>query len=436
MTKTKSRRVRIRIITFTVALVFCLGISVVILSAKSRNYEYRLRASQQNAVISLSEYVENISTELHKGLYANSSPMVAEISTSLSRDCSSAKSALSQIIAPDSFLENTYKFLSQVGDFTYSVNAKLQSGENISEKERATLNSLLNYATQLSDSISTLISEYENSETLSLQTEVINTSLTDLEQSFSDYPSLIYDGPFSDHIGKEDAQMLKDLPEKSEPEARTYISEITGIEKDSLLLGKGENSTFDCYTYSTKSTSISVTKKGGLLCTIISSNRSGEAKISCSKAVESGQKFLEAAGYENMSATYYHVDDGVCIINYAYKENGVICYTDLIKVGVALDNGRVLSFDARGFIMNHMNRTINTSHISEDEAAKSLAPNLEIKSSKLALIPSDSDKEYFCHEFLCLGERGEDLLVYIDAETGIERDILLLLYMDGGTMTR
>lgn len=436
MTKTKSRRGRIRIITFTVALVFCLGISVVTLSAKSRNYEYRLRASQQNAVISLSEYVDNISTELHKGLYANSSPMVAEISTSLSRDCSSAKSALSQIIAPDSFLENTYKFLSQVGDFTYSINAKLQSGENISEKERATLNSLLNYATQLSDSISTLISEYENSETLPLQTEVINTSLTDLEQSFSDYPSLIYDGPFSDHIGKEDAQMLKDLPEKSEPEARTYVSEITGIEKDSLLLGKDENSTFDCYTYSTKSTSISVTKKGGLLCTIISSNRSGEAKISCSKAVELGQEFLEAAGYENMSATYYHVDDGVCIINYAYKENGVICYTDLIKVGVALDNGRILSFDARGFIMNHMNRTISTSHISEDEAAKSLAPNLEIKSSKLALIPSDSDREYFCWEFLCLGERGEDLLVYIDAKTGVERDILLLLYVDGGAMTR
>lgn len=436
MTKTKSRRGRIRIITFTVALVFCLGISVVTLSAKSRNYEYRLRASQQNAVISLSEYVDNISTELHKGLYANSSPMVAEISTSLSRDCSSAKSALSQIIAPDSFLENTYKFLSQVGDFTYSINAKLQSGESISEKERATLNSLLNYATQLSDSISTLISEYENSETLPLQTEVINTSLTDLEQSFSDYPSLIYDGPFSDHIGKEDAQMLKDLPEKSEPEARTYVSEITGIEKDSLLLGKDENSTFDCYTYSTKSTSISVTKKGGLLCTIISSNRSGEAKISCSKAVELGQEFLEAAGYENMSATYYHVDDGVCIINYAYKENGVICYTDLIKVGVALDNGRILSFDARGFIMNHMNRTISTSHISEDEAAKSLAPNLEIKSSKLALIPSDSDREYFCWEFLCLGERGEDLLVYIDAKTGVERDILLLLYVDGGAMTR
>lgn len=436
MTKTKSRRSRIRIITFTVALVFCLGISVVTLSAKSRNYEYRLRASQQNAVISLSEYVDNISTELHKGLYANSSPMVAEISTSLSRDCSSAKSALSQIIAPDSFLENTYKFLSQVGDFTYSINSKLQSGESISEKERATLNSLLNYATQLSDSISTLISEYENSETLPLQTEVINTNLTDLEQSFSDYPSLIYDGPFSDHIGKEDAQMLKDLPEKSEPETRTYVSEITGIEKDSLLLGKDENSTFDCYTYSTKSTSISVTKKGGLLCTIISSNRSGEAKLSCSKAVELGQEFLEAAGYENMSATYYHVDDGVCIINYAYKENGVICYTDLIKVGVALDNGRVLSFDARGFIMNHMDRTISTSHISEETAAKSLASNLEIKSSKLALIPSDSDKEYFCWEFLCLGERGEDLLVYIDAKTGIERDILLLLYVDGGAMTR
>lgn len=436
MKKTKLKRKQIRLITFTVALILCLGISVITLSAKSKNYEYKLRATQQNAVISLSEYMDNITTSLHKGMYANSVPMVAEISTSLSRDCSSAKSSLSQIIAPDSFLENTYKFLSQVGDFTYSINAGLQDGKTITDKERSTLNSLLNYSTQLSDKISVLISEYENSETLPLQTEVINTGLTDLEQSFSDYPTLIYDGPFSDHIGKEDAQMLDGLSEISEPEARSTVSEITGIEKDSLLSGKNENSTFDCYTYSTKSTSISITKKGGLLCTIISSNRSGEAKISCDEAIEKGQEFLRSAGYKNMIETYYHVEDGICVINYAYSENGVTCYTDLIKVGVALDNGRILSLDARGFIMNHMARDIGSPYIAEEEAKGKLASNLTVKCTKLALIPSDSDREYLCWEFLCLGERGEDLLVYIDAKAGIERDILLLLYLDGGTMTR
>lgn len=436
MKKTKLKRKQIRLITFTVALILCLGISVITLSAKSKNYEYKLRATQQNAVISLSEYMDNITTSLHKGMYANSVPMVAEISTSLSRDCSSAKSSLSQIIAPDSFLENTYKFLSQVGDFTYSINAGLQDGKTITDKERSTLNSLLNYSTQLSDKISALISEYENSETLPLQTEVINTGLTDLEQSFSDYPTLIYDGPFSDHIGKEDAQMLDGLSEISEPEARSTVSEITGIEKDSLLSGKNENSTFDCYTYSTKSTSISITKKGGLLCTIISSNRSGEAKISCDEAIEKGQEFLRSAGYKNMIETYYHVEDGICVINYAYSENGVTCYTDLIKVGVALDNGRILSLDARGFIMNHMARDIGSPYIAEEEAKGKLASNLTVKCTKLALIPSDSDREYLCWEFLCLGERGEDLLVYIDAKAGIERDILLLLYLDGGTMTR
>lgn len=436
MKKTELKRKLIRVITFTAALILCLGISVITLSAKSKNYEYKLRATQQNAVISLSEYMDNITTSLHKGMYANSVPMVAEISTSLSRDCSCAKSSLSQIIAPNSFLENTYKFLSQVGDFTYSINAKLQDGKTITDKERSTLNSLLNYSTQLSDKISVLISEYENSETLPLQTEVINAGLTDLEQSFSDYPTLIYDGPFSDHMGKEDAQMLDEFPEISEPEARSAVSEITGIEKDSLLAGKDENSTFDCYTYSTKSTSISITKKGGLLCTIISSNRSGEAKISCDEAIDKGLEFLKAAGYKSMVETYYHVEDGICVINYAYSENGVTCYTDLIKVGVALDNGRVLSFDARGFIMNHTTRNIDSPYITEEEAKETLASNLKVKNAKLTLIPSDSDREYLCWEFLCLGERGEDLLVYIDAKAGIERDILLLLYLDGGTMTR
>lgn len=86
--------------------------------------------------------------------------------------------------------------------------------------------------------------------------------------------------------------------------------------------------------------------------------------------------------------------------------------------------------------MNHKERTLPQQYITEEEARNSLAPNLTVKNVKLALIPSESDKEYFCYEFLCTGTRGEDILVYVDALTGVERDILLLLYSDGGTLTK
>lgn len=421
---------------FIVAVIVGLSVSTITLAFRARKYEYALSAKEQNAIVHLAEYVDSIETELHKGIYANSAPMVSEVAINLTRDSSCAKSALSQITASDSFLEYTYKFLSQVGDYANSINSSVQNGKEITAEQRNNLNKLLDYASELTDNIAKLVEDYESGDTDKLRTEAISTGLSDTEQSFSDYPSLIYDGPFSDHVGTEDAEMLKGLDEISEDEARNKVSELTGIEKSELLLGSDETSTFDCYTYSTGSTSISITKKGGFLCTILTSNRVGETKIGYDEAIEKGKEYLKKAGYDNMVETYYCEDDGVCIINFAYSIGDTICYTDLIKVGVALDDGRILTLDARGYIMNHQSRELPQFSIDEETAKQKLAENLKIKNMKIALIPSDSDKEYLCYEFLCTGAREEDILVYIDGQTGVERDILLLLYTDGGTLTK
>ena len=43
-----------------------------------------------------------------------------------------------------------------------------------------------------------------------------------------------------------------------------------------------------------------------------------------------------------MKETYFLKQEGVMTINYAYSQEGVIAYPDLIKVKVALDNGCLL----------------------------------------------------------------------------------------------
>ena len=57
------------------------------------------------------------------------------------------------------------------------------------------------------------------------------------------------------------------------------------------------------------------------------------------QAVEKGRAWLESQGFRSMKESYYMTDEGVCVVNFAYSQNGVTCYPDLIKVGVALDNG-------------------------------------------------------------------------------------------------
>lgn len=434
--KTKDLRRKIRFYTYVTALVLCLGISTIKYYSMANKYEYELRAKQQSAVIELAECVDSINVELNKGLYANTSPMVSELSTSLARDCTGAKNALSQISVSGNFLEFTYKYLSQVSDFIASLNQKMHNGTPLSSEDRETIADLLNYSQVLLDNVNTLIAEYETGSDFKIQTQGLSTALSDIEQSFEDYPTLIYDGPFSDHVNQEDAAMLESLTEISEDEALKLAAKYSGLEADSLIPGEPENGVFSCYTFSTESTSVSITKKGGLLCSLLSTNRVGEESISEEKAIQIGLDYLNSIGYAGMTETYFFTDDGICTINYALEINGVICYTDLIKVSVALDNGRVLSVDARGYILNHEPRAIASPLISSAEAGKSISPNLTVTSVRQALIPSGADSEYHCYEFLCTGKDDDHVLVYIDVETGVERDILLLLYSDGGTLTK
>ena len=40
------------------------------------------------------------------------------------------------------------------------------------------------------------------------------------------------------------------------------------------------------------------------------------------------------------------------------------------------------------------------------------------------------------YEYLCQAENGEEVLVYLNADTGMEEQILILLRSDNGVLTR
>ena len=68
---------------------------------------------------------------------------------------------------------------------------------------------------------------------------------------------------------------------------------------------------------------------------------------------------MNTHGFENMKETYYLKQDGIVTINYAYNQDGVIMYPDLIKVKVALDNGEILGIETTGYLNNHTQRDVS-----------------------------------------------------------------------------
>ena len=118
-----------------------------------------------------------------------------------------------------------------------------------------------------------------------------------------------------------------------------------------------------------------------------------------------------------MKETYYLKQEGMLTINYAYEQDGVIMYPDLIKVKVALDDGRILGIETTGYLNNHTVRDISKIKISKDEAKKTLNKELNIMSEGLAVIPTEWESEVLCYEFKGKIE-NQEFLVYINAENG------------------
>lgn len=440
-------RKRIRIFSFCVAVIAVLSVSTVSLYISSENYKRQLELSRQRALSELSESIDAIVLVLQKGQYTSSAQTMSKLSSSLNAQALCAKTALSEIESADIYTADIYKFLSQVGDYTGSISTKLSENSD-SEIDTETISSLLSYAKELSSSLDSVRQAYydgsltfeKSKSNLNLyeneEATMFSDSFISVQEGLENYPTLVYDGPFSDHMGSLESKAVKGLSQITRDEAEKYAAEILGVSTAKLKRESDEEGKLYLYCFSTDTKTVGITKLGGKLCYIVNSGYVGEAVIDQENAIERGAKFLREIGYNSMTDSYYTTYDGVCTVNFAYEKSGAICYPDLIKVGVSLETGEIVSFDARTYLMNHKDRNIDRqSDEKVVQAKEKLNVNLAVLSERTALIPTESDKEYLCFEFRCKDKQGQEVLIYIDCETFEERDILILLYSDGGVLT-
>ena len=69
-----------------------------------------------------------------------------------------------------------------------------------------------------------------------------------------------------------------------------------------------------------------------------------------------------------------------------------------------------------------------------EEARQSVSPKLTIEKEGIAMIPTAGLNEVLCYEFQCSSQSGDRVMVYINVETGLEEQILILLMTDGGIL--
>jgi len=445
----KSRRRTVRIVSFLVATIVALVALSAVSTAKYMKTQRLLNASRERALTELGTHLDAISLNLDKCLYAGTSPMIANVSTEVWRASTAAKTNLSEITDGEAELSAIYKFLSQVGEYTMTINEKSAAGQKITKAETENLQKLSEYAEKLSGEVNYLISEEQNG---GLDFEYVKSTLAedgqntklylgeeldDAKQTMTDYPTLIYDGPFSDNIETKKSKLIENLPEISKEEAQKKAAMFLDIAETDLYFLSECQSNLSCYSFYNADVTVSVTKKGGIVSYMLYSRFADESTLTHDEAIEKAKLFLNQRGYKNVKESYYAVIDGIMTINFAFYENGITYYTDLIKVSVALDNGEITAFDSTGYLMNHTNREENGKYkYTLKSAEKLLNASLKVKSSKKVFIPTDFGTEIFAFEYHCVAADTQEILVYIDPTTGTEAEILVLLYMDNGVLTK
>lgn len=444
-----TKRQFVRLISFATALIILVAGSSIAGFSVATRYKQTIEQGYRSALSELSDYFSSIQSSLEKGFYSNTNTSRLAIASKLCSDTSAAKEVLSRLPVTPAEAEPLQKYLSQVGDFGKSMISSAARGYAFSQQNRNTLQSLCDYAQKLSPALKDAAEKYSDG-SLQLGVEqgiqgnltetsqpdfALDTDFTKLNEDFTDYPTLIYDGPFADSTLNRESIFLQNLSERSDDEARETAAKFLSVTSSSLIRLDDIDGTMPCYNYSTTDGRyITVTKQGGHVAEMSGSASPQKASLSYEQACESALNFLSENGINNMMQSYYAINNNICVINFAYSQEGVICYGDLIKVGVSLENGEILSYNAENYLMNHCLRSISP-YLTESFAQRSVSPYLTVKESRLCVIPTQGGTEYLCYEFLCMGTRDEEILVYINADTGLEEEILILLKSDGGVFT-
>ena len=443
-----------KIIVWIIIAILLIAIGVLSYFLYKKNSDAKLVSENlyNNSFYELVNYVQNVETYLAKSTISTSNTHGAETLTYLWREANLAQTYLSRLPIESQELENTEKFLNQVSDYSYTLSRKNIKGEDLNDEELKNLEELHNYSIELENVLNQLALDLQNgattwSDLATNQKEEFAQAVSSepdifssLEENFHEYSGLIYDGAYSEHLTSSTPKGLTG-DDISEDEAQNKVKEFLGEEsiKEITSQGLSENSELQAYNFSVKTNneeniSIAISKKGGHVVYANCNRDINEEKISYEQANKKALDFLNNEGFNNMKETYYLNENGIVTINYAYSQDDVVIYPDLIKVKVALDNGEILGIETSGYLNNHTERDISTNLISIEEAKKHLNKNLNIQSENLAIIPTEYQTEILCYEFKGKVDDSE-FLVYINAETGEEEDILVVYNTPNGTLT-
>ena len=385
-----------------------------------------LDAQTENACHALANDLKDLEIALSKLEAASTPARLSKTFSDVKRLSAGAVRALSLLPVSCGDDEGLMQFLTRAGDYADTLMDRVLNGQMLTEEQRTALRDLRACCADLA-------ANYDDS--------VLNGDFpkaggdfyageTD-EQSIPDYPSLLYDGPFSE--SSEQAAPLG-LSDETIDEAEAARIAADWFPDRALTFDGRTEGTIVTYDFSAADGSgelcVSITEQGGELLYFMGAPSGGKNDPPSDEESERLHKvasaYLKEHGFGEMSPSYAQYYAGTTVLNYAAVQNGVILYADLIKVYVDRETETVIGLDTQNYRFHHRPRHVEAPTLSEQDAIDRVSDALKIEQVTLCLIPKCNTRELLCYECKCtLGETF--FIVYINAQNGAEEEIFEII---------
>ncbi|MFV9510709.1 germination protein YpeB [Tepidibacillus sp. LV47] len=392
----------------------------------------------QRAFHDLNYHIDSLHDEIGKALVVNSRRQLSPSLVNVWRLAYTAQNDVSQLPLTLMPFSKTEEFLSKIADFTYRVAVRDLEKEPLTDKEYNTLKTLYKHSKDIKHELNQVQTKVLTNQLRWMDVEIaladqdkktdntIIDGFKTIEKKVQEYPEIDW-GPAIANLEKKTKEKEKNLQGSliTQEQAKQIALRFLGLsinDKDVRVSSSGKGSNYEVYSVQIEkdpTIDLDVTKVGGKVVWMIKNRPVNESRLTTEQALAKAKQFLENHHYKSMVPIGIDDFDNTNIITYAYQQNGVVIYPDVVSVKVALDNGEIIGFQSTEYVFNHKNRKIPTPKITKEDARKKVNSNLEILATRQAVVNNNIGEEVLTYEFTTLFDNNH-YKIYINALTGEE----------------
>lgn len=421
----------------------CLLVAIGFGAATLRRHRRYTRAVQDachGALLSAVTQMERMQLSMDKALLSQDEGQSAALVSRIGSDAAAVQATLSALPLSHSAMADAVRLCSQISDYAASLLEKANAA--LSGADAQTLVQMEQACKQLQQALLSACAQMQTGDVQWFSSDAYmadadaDTRPPESIANAVEYPTLIYDGPFSDAASQ---GTPKGLGAQSVDEAQALLcaQAFLGDQAQQVTLTQQSGGDIPAWGVCAQGESgvlqLAVTKQGGNILWMFPESAQYDPRYGLEDCRAAAQEFLLSHGYGDMQLTFWQIYAGMATLSYAAVQQGVLLYPDLVKVQVRMDTLGIVGLEARHYLTNHTQRDGLLPTLSQEEAQGAVSERLSIRSAQLCLIPQ-SNTERLCWEFT--GEYQNDTYyIYIDAQTGQQADIQKLVQTAAGPMS-